>query len=58
MGKDAMISPIVRRREPDLTSHRVCKSFLVGVSPKDLFVGTKQDLRKCPQLHLEKHKME
>lgn len=58
MGKDAMISPIVRRREPDLTSHRVCKSFLVGICPHDLFVGTKQDLGKCPQLHLEKHKME
>lgn len=58
MGKDAMISPIVRRREPELTSHRVCKSFLVGVCPHDLFVGTKQDLGRCPQLHLEKHKME
>lgn len=41
-----------------MTSNRVCKSFLVGTCPHDLFVGTKQDLGKCPQLHLEKHKLE
>lgn len=58
MGKDALISPTVRRREPEMTSHRVCKSFLVGTCPHDLFIATKQDLGKCPQLHLEKHKLE
>lgn len=58
MGKDAMISPVVRRRDPDMTSNWVCKSFLVGTCPHDLFVGTKQDMGKCPKLHLEKHKME
>lgn len=59
MGKDSLISPSMsRRREPEMTSHRVCKSFLVGTCPHDLFVGTKQDLGKCPQLHLEKHKLE
>lgn len=58
MGKEALISPAVRRREPEIESHRVCKSFLVGICPHDLFVGTKQDLGKCPQMHLEKHKLE
>lgn len=58
MGKDALISPMVKRRDPEMTSHRVCKSFLVGVCPHDLFIGTKQDLGKCPKLHLEKHKLE
>lgn len=58
MGKEALISPSVRRRDPEMTSHRVCKSFLVGTCPHDLFVGTKQDLGKCPKLHLEKHKLE
>lgn len=58
MGKDALISPVTRRREPDITSHRVCKSFLVGTCPHDLFSGTKQDIGKCPLLHLEKHKLE
>lgn len=32
--------------------------FLVGTCPHDLFVGTKQDLGECPNLHLQKHKME
>ncbi|CUM65084.1 uncharacterized protein PRCAT00002707001 [Priceomyces carsonii] len=58
MGKDALIHPVRRRKEPEMTSHRVCKSFLVGTCPHDLFIGTKQDLGKCPQLHLEKLKIE
>lgn len=58
MGKDAMILQAVRRRDPEMSSHRVCKSFLVGTCPHDLFVGTKQDLGRCPLLHLEKHKIE
>ncbi|CAH2352518.1 protein Luc7p [[Candida] railenensis] len=58
MGKDALISPAVRRRETLMSDHRVCKSFLVGTCPHDLFIGTKQDIGKCPLLHLEKHKLE
>ncbi|CAK7904793.1 protein Luc7p [[Candida] anglica] len=58
MGKDALISPVLKRREPAMTDHRVCKSFLVGTCPHDLFARTKQDIGKCPQLHLEKHKLE
>ncbi|CAH6720382.1 protein Luc7p [[Candida] jaroonii] len=46
------------RRVTELTSPKVCKSFIIGSCPHDLFVGTKQDLGKCPQLHLEKHKLE
>ncbi|WEJ93855.1 splicing factor [Yamadazyma tenuis] len=58
MGNDSLISPVVRRRMPEITSHKVCKSFLVGTCPYDLFVGTKQDLGRCPKLHLEKLKLE
>ncbi|KAK6465889.1 U1 snRNP protein [Scheffersomyces coipomensis] len=58
MGKDAMINPIATRREPDMSSPRVCKSFLVGTCPHDLFVGTKQDIGRCSRLHLQKHKLE
>lgn len=58
MGKDAMISSQVRRRDIEITNPKVCKSFLVGTCPYDLFVGTKQDLGKCPLLHLEKHRLE
>ncbi|KAL6450330.1 LUC7 Protein LUC7 [Candida maltosa Xu316] len=45
-------------RDPEMTSSRVCRAFLVGTCPHDLFVGTKQDLGKCPNLHLQKHKLE
>lgn len=58
MGNESLISPVVRRKMPDITSYKVCKSFLVGTCPHDLFVGTKQDLGRCPKLHLEKHKLE
>lgn len=58
MGKDALKSPQIRRKEVELTSSRVCKPFLVGSCPYDLFDGTKLALGKCPNLHLEKHKLE
>lgn len=58
MGKDALISSASRRKDIDIKSHKVCKSFLVGVCPHDLFNGTKQNLGKCLFLHLEKHKLE
>lgn len=58
MGKDALIHTTVRRKDPEMTSHRVCRAFLVGTCPYDMFTGTKQDMGKCPQLHLEKHKLE
>ncbi|KAL7272385.1 splicing factor [Rhizina undulata] len=34
----------------------VCRSFLVGTCPHDLFTNTKQDLGPCKKLHLESHK--
>lgn len=37
---------------------RVCKLFIVGTCPHDLFVGTKQNLGKCHKLHLEKYRLE
>ncbi|GMF52165.1 unnamed protein product [[Candida] boidinii] len=40
-----------------LDSPRICKSFLVGKCPYDIFSGTKEDIGKCPKLHLEKHKI-
>ena len=58
MGKEALISPQVRRKDIDFTSSRVCKAFLVGNCPHDLFAGTKLNIGKCPMLHLEKHKLE
>lgn len=58
MGKDALISPQVRHRDVEMASPRVCKAFLVGDCPHDLFSATKLNIGKCPLLHLEKHKLE
>lgn len=58
MGRDALISPQTRRKEIDFTSPRVCKAFLVGTCPFDLFADTKLNLGTCPNLHLEKHKLD
>ncbi|KAF8422627.1 hypothetical protein EV426DRAFT_604802 [Tirmania nivea] len=36
-----------------LTDPRVCKSFIVGTCPHDLFTNTKFDLGPCPKIHSE-----
>ncbi|OQU94680.1 hypothetical protein CLAIMM_01010 [Cladophialophora immunda] len=41
-----------------LTSPTVCRSYLVGTCPHDLFTNTKQDLGPCPKTHPENLKME
>ncbi|CAB4257088.1 similar to Saccharomyces cerevisiae YDL087C LUC7 Essential protein associated with the U1 snRNP complex [Maudiozyma barnettii] len=41
-----------------IRDRRVCKSYLVGDCPYDLFQGTKQSLGTCPQLHLSKYKLQ
>ncbi|RPA96734.1 U1 snRNP-associated protein Usp106 [Choiromyces venosus 120613-1] len=40
------------------TDPSVCRSFLVGTCPHDLFTNTKQDLGPCKKTHLESHKAE
>ncbi|KAI5849784.1 hypothetical protein BZA05DRAFT_316412, partial [Tricharina praecox] len=40
------------------TDPNVCRSFLVGTCPHDLFTNTKQDLGTCKKVHLESHKQE
>ncbi|OLL24275.1 U1 snRNP-associated protein usp106 [Neolecta irregularis DAH-3] len=37
---------------------RVCKSFIVGTCPHDMFVNTKMDIGACPKLHSDKFKNE
>lgn len=58
MGRHSQLLSIRPYRDPDMTSPQVCKAFVVGTCPHDLFVGTKSDLGKCPNLHLQKHKLE
>ncbi|KAJ0397282.1 hypothetical protein P43SY_006542 [Pythium insidiosum] len=45
------------RPEEEITNYRdkrVCKRFLCGLCPHDLFQNTKMDLGECAQLHLPK----
>lgn len=46
------------KQELGITDPRLCKSFLVGECPYDLFQGTKQSIGKCPQLHIPKFKLQ
>ena len=41
-----------------LTDPKVCRSYLVGTCPHDLFTNTKQDLGPCPKVHNEALKTE
>ncbi|EQC25255.1 hypothetical protein SDRG_16862 [Saprolegnia diclina VS20] len=41
----------------DFRDQRVCKRFLCGLCPHDLFQNTKMDMGECPKLHLPKLKL-
>ncbi|RYP64628.1 hypothetical protein DL770_009163 [Monosporascus sp. CRB-9-2] len=47
-----------RAAQLSLTDPKVCRSFLVGTCPHDLFTNTKQDLGPCPRVHPESLKAE
>uniref|UniRef100_K3W7R4 Uncharacterized protein n=1 Tax=Globisporangium ultimum (strain ATCC 200006 / CBS 805.95 / DAOM BR144) TaxID=431595 RepID=K3W7R4_GLOUD len=42
----------------DFRHSRVCKRFLCGLCPHDLFQNTKMDLGECEQLHLPKMRIQ
>lgn len=58
MGVDALDPRAPRQQHIDLYNPNICRSFLVGTCPHDLFTGTKQDLGPCKKRHLENYKME
>ncbi|CZT07675.1 probable U1 snRNP protein [Rhynchosporium agropyri] len=47
-----------RAAQLSITDPKVCRSFLVGTCPHDLFTNTKQDLGPCPKVHAEALKTE
>jgi hypothetical protein len=47
-----------RSAQLSITDPKVCRSFLVGTCPHDLFTNTKQDLGPCPKVHSEPLKTE
>jgi uncharacterized membrane protein YgcG len=54
MGDNLMTMPGTASKQPSLaiTDAKVCRSYLVGSCPHDLFTNTKQDLGPCPKTHL------
>ncbi|KAH8896615.1 LUC7-domain-containing protein [Thozetella sp. PMI_491] len=47
-----------RSSQLSLTDPKVCRSYLAGTCPHDLFTNTKQDLGPCPKVHSESLKAE
>jgi DNA repair exonuclease SbcCD ATPase subunit len=47
-----------RSAQLPLTDPKVCRSYLVGTCPHDLFTNTKADLGACPRVHSEALKAE
>ncbi|PBP18064.1 LUC7-domain-containing protein [Diplocarpon rosae] len=47
-----------RAAQLSITDPKVCRSYLVGTCPHDLFTNTKQDIGPCPKLHSEPLKSE
>jgi DNA repair exonuclease SbcCD ATPase subunit len=47
-----------RSSQLSITDPKVCRSFLAGTCPHDLFTNTKQDLGPCPKVHSEPLKTE
>ena len=51
MGDQLLSSTPHRAPALTLTDAKVCKSYLCGECPHDLFTNTKQDLGSCPKAH-------
>lgn len=55
MGPEAMGAPTANLH---FTDPKVCRNFLCGTCPHDLFANTKVDLGPCPKSHTPKYKDE
>lgn len=51
-------SAATRQASLSMTDPKVCRSFIVGTCPHDLFTNTKQDLGACSRVHSEPLKAE
>ncbi|KAF1823633.1 LUC7-domain-containing protein [Dissoconium aciculare CBS 342.82] len=52
MGEQAMAAPGAQRQTAlTMTDYKVCRSYLCGSCPHDLFTNTKQDLGPCSKAH-------
>eukprot|EP00117_Sycon_ciliatum_P029395 scpid74554/ scgid2566/ Luc7-like protein 3; Cisplatin resistance-associated-overexpressed protein len=51
MGKDRDLLPDEKPKGPHWDDESVCRSYLCGFCPHDLFTNTKSDLGQCPKKH-------
>lgn len=51
-------SASTRQASLSITDPKVCRSFIAGTCPHDLFTNTKQDLGTCARVHSEALKAE
>lgn len=58
MGEQLMTAHTTRQPAHSITDAKVCRSYLAGSCPHDLFTNTKQDLGACPKAHLPNLKEE
>ncbi|KAF2837498.1 LUC7-domain-containing protein [Patellaria atrata CBS 101060] len=58
MGEQLMSGPGTRAPQLSITDPKVCRSYLVGTCPHDLFTNTKQDIGPCSKVHNEALKNE
>lgn len=58
MGENMLAGPGARAPQLSITDPKVCRSYLVGSCPHDLFTNTKQDFGACPKTHNEGLKAE
>jgi hypothetical protein len=58
MGEQLMSGSDQRAPQLAMTDPKVCRSYLVGNCPHDLFTNTKNELGPCPKSHNEALKTE
>jgi len=58
MGEQLMSGGGSRAPQASITDSKVCRSYIVGTCPHDLFTNTKQDIGPCPKVHAEALKNE
>jgi LUC7 N_terminus len=58
MGQDVMSGFSAQAPQISITDPKVCRSFLVGTCPHELFTNTRQDFGSCPKVHSQALKEE
>jgi hypothetical protein len=58
MGEQLMSGTDQRAPQLSITDPKVCRSYLVGNCPHDLFTNTKNELGPCSKVHNEALKTE